>query len=176
MDKPLFLRYIDRRRAIRIIFGALTAAWCAAIFMLSAQPGSESSETSGGFINMFCELIVPEFSGFSGAERAEFVESLQFIVRKCAHFTAYLLLAVLSLQFFRTLEKFRKPLSAGAAALVFSVIYAISDEIHQLFVDGRSAQIRDVLIDSCGALFGAAVSIGVWSLFRKLGRKKHKNQ
>lgn len=176
MNRPAFLKYLDRRRVFRIFFGALTAAWCVTIFMLSAQPGSESSETSGSFINMFCELIVPEFSGFDGAERAEFVEKLQFIVRKCAHFTAYLLLAVFSLQFFRTFDRLKKPLAAGAAAFGFSVIYAASDETHQLFVAGRSAQVRDVLIDSCGALFGVAVSLGIWGLFRKLRKKKHKEQ
>jgi len=37
---------------------------------------------------------------------------------------------------------------------VFCVLYAISDETHQIFVPGRSAQISDVLIDSVGAIVG----------------------
>ena len=61
-----FLRYIDRRTLKRLIFAVLAAAWCGLIFYLSSQPGDESSRTSGGFINFFCELIVPDFSGFSG--------------------------------------------------------------------------------------------------------------
>ena len=36
-------------------------------------------------------------------------------------------------------------------ALLFSILCAFFDEFHQLFVDGRSGQIKDVLIDSMGA-------------------------
>jgi VanZ family protein len=37
---------------------------------------------------------------------------------------------------------------------VFCILYAISDEVHQLFVLGRGAQVVDVLIDSLGAFVG----------------------
>lgn len=39
-------------------------------------------------------------------------------------------------------------------ALLICVLYAISDEIHQHFVPGRGAQVKDVLIDSAGASVG----------------------
>jgi hypothetical protein len=155
-----------RERALRIFFGLLTAAWCCVIFRLSAQNGDESSETSGSFIRFFCELAVPKFSGFDGARRAEFVEGLQFIVRKCAHFTAYMILAAISLQFFRRFERMKKPREAGAAALIFSFVYASSDEFHQLFVPDRSAQFRDVLIDTGGAMCGIIITLAVWKLVR----------
>lgn len=176
-----FLRYIDRRTLKRLIFAVLAAAWCGLIFYLSSQPGDESSRTSGGFINFFCELIVPDFSGFTGAGRAEFVENLQFIVRKCAHFTAYLVLAVISSQFFVTFKKLanegvRKPLKAYAAAWIFTTAYAASDEFHQLFVAGRSAQVRDVLIDSCGALCGLALTWAVGAAALHFSDKKRKER
>lgn len=34
--------------------------------------------------------------------------------------------------------------------LIIALVYAISDEVHQLFVPGRVASIRDVLIDLIG--------------------------
>jgi hypothetical protein len=151
----------------RIVFAVLTAVWCGAIFYLSSQNGDTSSNTSGGFIRIFCELIVPEFSGFSGAERAEFVESLQFIVRKCAHFTAYLILASISVQFFKSFGRLKKKHGAFAAAMAFCVLYAASDEFHQYFVPGRSSQLRDVLIDSCGALCGLLITAGAGLLIKK---------
>ena len=38
-----------------------------------------------------------------------------------------------------------------------TVIYAVSDEIHQAFVPGRSAQLSDVCIDACGAAIGLSL-------------------
>jgi VanZ family protein len=49
-------------------------------------------------------------------------------------------------------------------SLVFCVLYAISDEVHQLFVPGRGAQVTDVMIDS----FGAFVGIGVYGVICKI--------
>jgi VanZ family protein len=43
-------------------------------------------------------------------------------------------------------------------ALIMVTLYAISDEFHQLFVPGRQAEIKDVLIDFLGA-FSAAVIV-----------------
>ena len=46
----------------------------------------------------------------------------------------------------------------------------MTDEIHQLFVPGRSGQITDVILDSCGGLIGAVLSAIILYLIRK--RKK----
>ena len=37
---------------------------------------------------------------------------------------------------------------------LISLIYACSDEFHQLFIAGRAGQIQDVMIDSIGILIG----------------------
>lgn len=44
-------------------------------------------------------------------------------------------------------------------SLVFCILYAISDELHQLFVPGRGAQVKDVVIDSSGAVVGIGVYV-----------------
>lgn len=38
--------------------------------------------------------------------------------------------------------------------LIICLLYSISDEFHQLFIVGRSGEVRDVLIDTIGALTG----------------------
>lgn len=163
------IKCFDRLTLQRIISAVLIVLWCVMIFNLSAQSGDESSQTSAGFTERFCELLVPKFSGIDEAKRAETVESLQFIVRKSAHFTAYFILSLLSLVFFSTVKQLKKPLYQAAAAVGFCMLYAVSDELHQLFVPGRSAQIRDVLIDTSGALLAAAAVFGIKYL---LGRRK----
>jgi hypothetical protein len=77
-----------------------------------------------------------------------------FLSRKLAHFLAYALLLGL---WWRALRP-RLPLgTAVGVAFAISVAYAVSDELHQLTVDGRTGTPRDVAIDTAGAAAAAAL-------------------
>lgn len=78
-------------------------------------------------------------------------------IRKTAHFSVYLLLGVLVMNALRRSGVIG--LKAVALAIGICVLYAVSDEVHQLFVPGRGGQARDVLIDSAGAILGIG---GAW--------------
>jgi VanZ family protein len=67
-----------------------------------------------------------------------------YVLRKGAHMTEYAILAVLLVRATGSL----------AWAFAFTVAYAASDEVHQLFVRGRHGSPVDVAIDSVGALIG----------------------
>ena len=54
-----------------------------------------------------------------------------------------------------------------AMSILFSFLYACTDELHQIFVPGRSAQFRDVLIDTLGASFGIAITYLTIKFFAK---------
>ncbi len=45
---------------------------------------------------------------------------------------------------------------AVAFAVAFGIAYAVSDEIHQMFVPGRSAELADLVADSLGVTVGTA--------------------
>ena len=66
------------------------------------------------------------------------------ILRKGAHMTEY---AILALLLFRAL-------GSELHAFLFGLAYAVSDEIHQLFVGGRHGSPVDVAIDAAGLLLG----------------------
>ena len=55
-----------------------------------------------------------------------------------------------------------------AMSILFSFLYACTDELHQIFVPGRSAQFRDVLIDTLGASFGIAITYLTIKFFTKI--------
>lgn len=95
------------------------------------------------------------------------VDSLVFDIRKCAHLTEF---AVLALLVWRAL---RKPIrrdprpwrwTEARLALLCVMLYASSDEFHQLFVPSRQAAIGDVLIDTTGGATGLLVLwlVGRW--------------
>ena len=46
-------------------------------------------------------------------------------------------------------------------------LYAMTDEFHQLFVPGRSGEIRDVCLDSAGVLVGVFIGRLLWTALRR---------
>ena len=128
------------------IFLVLTLVWMIFIFYLSHQPASVSASQSGGFMDMLTSLpivggLFDELMEFSFAE---------FLIRKSAHMFLYFVLAILIYMSISKGNSYRYYI----LAFVLSAMYACSDEIHQLFIVGRSGEIRDVLVDSTGALIG----------------------
>ncbi|MBR2552483.1 MAG: VanZ family protein [Erysipelotrichaceae bacterium] len=133
-----------------LIRGILLALWCAVIFSFSAQGGQQSQELSDGFL-----LFLPLFARFPLAG---------VLIRKFAHALEYFVLAFFAFRFFEIFEKGDIP------AFVFCFLYACSDELHQLFVGGRSAQFRDVLIDMGGVLLFWLIRRLFLYLFRRIRR------
>ena len=80
------------------------------------------------------------------------VEDSTFLIRKLAHFTEYLILGILIIRLLRTYGKLNVRMIVTAIVICF--LYAASDEIHQIFVLGRTAKVLDTLIDTSGASIG----------------------
>ena len=121
---------------------ALAIIWMGVIFYMSNQPASISSIHSGNTINIISKLpIIGNIMDYLTS-----INIGEFIVRKCAHMTEY---AILTFLLYKTFVHKQNPL---IKSFLFTVLYACSDEFHQLFIPGRAGQIRDVCIDSTGAL------------------------
>lgn len=151
------------------IFAVLVVIWMLFIFSMSSQNGEVSSNTSGNTIKVVLS-IVPKFREQPKEVQDNIVESLQLIGRKSGHFIGYMMLGVLSMLL---LLKFKNINKKPLFAFLICVIYAISDEIHQLFVPGRTGQLKDVIIDSCGSIVGIAIVLVFIKLLQiKRNRKK----
>lgn len=126
----------------------------ALIFAFSAQKAEQSDQTSTGVIEMLAKLFYPGFETLDKEKQQTVVESFQFVVRKAAHMTEFASLGVLLCAFAFTFGPgFRNFL----LSFLFGAFYAGTDEFHQLFVEGRSCQLSDVLVDACGVLIGMTV-------------------
>ena len=108
------------------------------IFILSAQDGEKSTETS----SWFWDLII----SFFGKAPA------QDILRILAHFCEFAGLGFLMVNFIFALKDKLKPV----LSILLSVSYAVTDEIHQYFVPERACQLSDLAVDSCGIILGVA--------------------
>lgn len=149
---------------------ALLIAWMGFIFYLSAETAAESTKTSGGLIESVLRWIYSDFKNLPESEQQSLIETLQFIVRKLAHFTLYGILGLLSFLTFVTYNKLSL-LRRTRNSLLVCFVYAVSDEIHQYFIPGRSCEIRDVLIDFSGSVL---VIILAYFITRKFFNKNIK--
>ena len=147
---------MSKKIVLRTVLIILLLALMAIIFVFSHQPADMSSQVSGGLIYRTLNFIVSGFDSLSEAEKAQMVESLQYVVRKGAHAFSYATMGALSMGLMSTFDFKKRGLPAVLAFLI-CILYSVSDEIHQLFVQGRSGQVSDVILDSCGAIFGIAI-------------------
>ena len=145
-----------QRTWVRILTTVLTIAMMLIIFLFSMENAENSDRRSGVFANAIIRLIRPEYPHLSQEEQQKIYDDISLIVRKCAHFTEYALFGLM-LRFCLESwfgQQFRSVYPLSLISFAGSVIYAGTDELHQLMIDGRSGQFTDVLVDSCGALSG----------------------
>ncbi|MBR2139132.1 MAG: VanZ family protein [Bacilli bacterium] len=143
---------MKKQTILRIISIIFVLAWMVTVFMLSHQIAEDSSKTSSNFITVIIKL----FNKDIGQEQLETIMlKVETIVRKLAHFVLYTLGGMLiTIMFINFKEYITK---TKIASFLLGATYAITDEIHQLFIPGRSGEIRDVLIDSTGILLGVFI-------------------
>lgn len=145
------------RKVIKII---LVLLWIVMIFLLSNEEAVKSSKKSDGLIIKSVELFTGK--SLSDQEKEKVLKYLVFPVRKCAHLSLYLILGILVISLLREYMVINTKLVLLSLLICF--LYACSDEIHQLFVPGRSGEVRDVLIDTLGACLGVSF---YYLVFRK---------
>jgi VanZ family protein len=80
--------------------------------------------------------------------------SLDFVVRKLGHMGIFGVFALLLWRALAGTTTLRRP---WAWALALTILYAITDELHQALVPGRTASGQDVGIDAAGALIAVAI-------------------
>ena len=74
---------------------------------------------------------------------------LEILFKKTAHFVVYTLLQFLTMRVFYSLKLEKYVL----LSFIWTILFAISDEVHQLFIPNRHGTLMDVCIDGVGALF-----------------------
>jgi VanZ family protein len=153
-----------------LIYWLPVLIWMSMIFYASSQPYEKQDlrPTISNYINLeiietLFSSIVIEYAGeevsISKLGTAHFIE---FFIRKAAHFFVYLGLGFL---IYRALSVYllNNRLTFMTSWLL-TILYAISDEIHQGFTPNRSPHFEDVMIDSVGGLIGISLA---WFIYRK---------
>jgi VanZ family protein len=136
------------------------------IFFFSSKTAVESGESSLPIAN----TVVNVYETMNGElldtnEKYEVLMSADHVIRKMAHCFEYVTLSI-SIGFLLWTWEFGR-IKLAVLSVLFSGLYAATDEFHQLFVEGRSGLLTDVLIDTSGAVIGAVCFLLFLYLFRK---------
>lgn len=137
------------------------------IFFFSSQNGEESEGLSNKVVVFILKIFIRDFDSLSIENQELLVSRYSFIVRKAAHFSEYMLLSFSFTSFLSTKRKVMTYSKRGVSALIFSILYSMSDEAHQFLSAGRTPAVRDVLIDSSGASVGVMVSLLTFFLIER---------
>ncbi len=131
----------------------LLTIWLIVIFLFSSKGLKESNSTSYKITDAVVPIV--ESKNTTIKEKEQLRADVNYIIRKTAHFTEYAILGILFFNVLRfyDMDKRKKIIYA----LIFCILYASSDEFHQVFSSGRSPMIKDVIIDSCGSLAGILI-------------------
>lgn len=153
--------YRRNRRTITILLWAAAIGWIAVLFFFSGQDGVRSNALSTQLAKSLKQLfpMIPLK-----------VWELNRILRKAAHFCIFaveglLLGGALMVMLSNTLL-------GGALATMFCAGLGALNEYHQSFSSGRSCELRDVCIDSAGAVLGVLLAAAILTLARRRRRRR----
>lgn len=147
----------------------LVIIWMGVIFYFSNQEASVSINQSNKVIEIV-DVIAKNSKSFKDIVLKLYEsKGASFVIRKSAHMFSYFVLAILS--FIMVYTHKENINSSIKYSFIISILYAISDEIHQLFIPGRSGMIQDVFIDGIGVIVGIIFIVVIFKLYRKNKRK-----
>lgn len=164
------------KKTILFIFVIL---WMIIIFLFSNMNSTSSNGSSTKIINDTIEQTVEiaESTSIIDEKPSEkeinnLVDDLNTPLRKCAHSTVYFILAILLILAIKEINKDKR--KVVIFTFIISFIYACTDEIHQLFISGRTGHLTDVLIDMIGVILACLIYIFITYKKREMNYEKNK--
>lgn len=143
---------MKKKKALTVISWVLVAICMGVIFYFSSQNADDSA------------LLSDELKSFFGLKAGI------RLIRKCAHFLEFTGLAVLAFNaFYQSFDRLR-PVSA----FLLTAAYAVTDELHQIFVEGRACRLFDVFIDCLGALAGITALYILIEIYKQIKSRRRK--
>lgn len=159
------MKKIFRKNMIlRVLIWVAAIVWMGGIYYLSDRPVEQSLQDSSRIMEALnLASSVEEASDTTNAQML----SIQMYIRKKAHVVLYMGLA--GLLFLSFYGYFGKADKTALISFVLTSLYGASDEIHQIF-SNRGAQVRDVIIDARGAVWGLLFAVTVFIVIENVPR------
>lgn len=170
-----------KRLLLSIILVVLTIADMALIFYFSSRTSEQSVEDSRGIAGTIMssinngEEIPTEHSALRKYNKK--LDTINIRVRHFSHMAEYIPMGLcITLLCMLNLKVRKKKTLSVLIALAISVLYAISDELHQRYVPGRSFELVDIWRDFMGACIGVAIAMLILFAVKKILIQKQHEQ
>lgn len=161
------MKKFDKKTQIKILKIILIIIWMTVVFGFSNQQGTASGNTSRRVTIVIAKIL----TGNKIDENSPFLETVETVIRKLAHFSIYTLGGFLIMNYAYSIEKDTGQIQNKEKkndmrnkmlySIAFGAGYAMTDEIHQFFVPDRSARLFDVGIDTLGVITGVIIYVGL---------------
>lgn len=169
----MMLSYKGMKPYVKLLVWMVFLAVSVAIFLFSEQPAEQSKDLSQTVLTGVLEKTVPNYTELPKQEQDALIKTYHSGIRKAAHFGIYTLwgltLSLLLFLYGLASKKLMVCVPGGG------FLYACSDELHQIFSEGRAAQWSDILLDTAGVLLGLLLFLFIWqagAYFFKRTQKK----
>ena len=175
---------MHKGKILKIISTIFVLVWMITVFIFSSQDGTQTLNTSGAFIQVIDSTLNNVESNNTNKtdtvntqdnnnKKYNYSQELQTFVRKNAHYFLYTVGGIILSVFFYAFLKGNKKIYAFA--ILTGMLYAMSDEFHQRFVEGRTSRITDVGIDTLGVITGTILFMVFINILIKSKKKKSEN-
>ncbi len=165
----------------KILYAISIIGWLTVIYLFSSMPTESSNGKSKEFIRSvsISACVIAENIGIINTvpdkEIIEnFVNTINYPIRKVAHATVYFILATILMFAIRGNYNISY-IKSCIIVLIVCFLYSLTDEYHQTFINGRTGQFSDCVIDT----LGGGLSVLIYSGFRQLNiilNKEKKSQ
>lgn len=142
---------------------------------MSNMNNNESNGKSTTTINTIIEKTVDTTNELGITDKhptqkkvKQVTNKLNLPLRKVAHASEYLVFALLIINALKQ-SNIKK---TYIITIIICFLYACTDEYHQTFIDGRTGQFVDVLIDTSGSIIGCLLVILKNKIFKNVKQKK----
>ncbi|BFT70449.1 VanZ family protein [Paenibacillus sp. P36] len=158
------------------VFTIAAVLWMAFIFFKSGQTYQQQtlrplleSKLSGSHLLNYSPHLAFTYDGqkLSWQDPAGVIE---FFIRKAGHVSEFALLTLLWI--LALLAKRVQVNMALLTSFIISILYAVTDEWHQTFIEGRTGHAIDVVVDSIGALLAVFLVLAVLGIRAAIRRRR----
>jgi len=138
------------KKVVTIIGVILCLLWMGLIFYFSSRTATEL-DVNNSFVAQTALKIygMDRYNALDAAAQKELISTISFVVSKTAHYLEYGALALFAAL---ALVSVKKKEHRYISIFLFVLLYALSDEVHQKYVDGRTSRMMDVCYDTLGGL------------------------
>lgn len=156
---------MEKKKFIQVFNIILVVLSMITIFLFSSESAEVSKKTSRNVVKEVVSVVMKDEAKAIKLEKK--INANMHVVRKAAHLTEFFILGFLIINLLKDYKKVSiKLLIFG---IIFCLVYACSDELHQFFVSGRAARMTDIVIDTTGSIIGIGC---YYLLYNRISKSK----